>query len=212
MDEPTRHASAGKAEPAVATVPAVSGSVAETPSQLQPALHSLGLPTAGPSATNQAAAPPAAPSHPVFEGVPIANVPVEIGLKSLDGFRRFDIRLAPENLGSIDVRLDIAGDGRVSAHLLVDKHETMQWLQRDSSHLERALDQAGLRTQDGGISVSLRDPSGGESGSGRQGGGTGDQNRPGAVPPSPDEGGGRQPGSAPKTLLWSRASGIDLRI
>ncbi|WP_375459013.1 flagellar hook-length control protein FliK [uncultured Enterovirga sp.] len=159
-------------------------------------------------------APPSMPQaspHPVVEGVPISGVPVEIGLKSLGGIHRFDIRLAPEDLGGIDVRLDIAEDGRVSAHLLVDRRETMQWLQRDSGQLERALDQAGLRTADGGVSVTLRDPSGGDFG--RQAGTPGDQGRGGAAPGRPDADPGlREAGASPDKRIWSRASGIDLRI
>lgn len=144
-------------------------------------------------------------------GVPIGDVPVEIGLRALDGSSRFDIRLSPEDLGRIDVKLDIDGDGRVRAHLVVDRPETLAFLQRDGDSLQRAFEQAGFKPAETGIAFSLRDP-GQDAGGGRNGSGENGQ-RP---QPAPWAGQGREaaPDAVPtawRTLQAGRA-GIDLRI
>jgi hypothetical protein len=145
---------------------------------------------------------------PVVPNVPLAAEPVEIGLRSLSGLSRFEIRLEPEDLGRIDVRLDIDGD-RVEARLVVDRAETLALLQRDARTLERAFEQAGLKPSDGGIDLSLRDPHGDARGQRR-----GDD-RPGRAPPdcAPPPATAAEP-AAPRILrtLWRTERRLDLRI
>ncbi|WP_199088171.1 flagellar hook-length control protein FliK [Bosea sp. ASV33] len=90
---------------------------------------------------------------------PIHVVPIEIGLRAMSGSRQFDIRLDPEELGRVDVNLSISDKGEVSAKLVVDRVETLHLLQRDARTLERAFEQAGLKPSDGGVDITLRDPS-----------------------------------------------------
>ncbi|MBN9441188.1 flagellar hook-length control protein FliK [Bosea sp. (in: a-proteobacteria)] len=90
---------------------------------------------------------------------PLHVLPIEIGLRALSGARQFDIRLDPDELGRVDVNLSISDKGEVSARLVVDRVETLHLLQRDARTLERAFEQAGLRPSDGGVDISLRDPS-----------------------------------------------------
>lgn len=90
---------------------------------------------------------------------PVHLVPVEIGLRAMSGAKQFDIRLDPAELGRVDVNLSISDKGEVSAKLVVDRVETLHLLQRDARTLERAFEQAGLKPSDGGVDISLRDPS-----------------------------------------------------
>ena len=90
---------------------------------------------------------------------PIHVVPIEIGLRAMSGSRQFDIRLDPDELGRVDVSLSISDKGEVSARLVVDRVETLHLLQRDARTLERAFEQAGLKPSDGGVDITLRDPS-----------------------------------------------------
>jgi flagellar hook-length control protein FliK len=90
--------------------------------------------------------------------VPVTGLAVEIVSRAQDGLKRFDIRLDPPDLGRIDVRLDVHHDGRVTSRLIVERVETLDLLRRDAPALERALQNAGLKT-DGGIDFSLRDQS-----------------------------------------------------
>lgn len=90
---------------------------------------------------------------------PVHMVPIEIGMRAMSGSRQFDIRLDPDELGRVDVNLSISDKGEVSARLVVDRVETLHLLQRDARTLERAFEQAGLKPSDGGVDISLRDPS-----------------------------------------------------
>jgi flagellar hook-length control protein FliK len=104
---------------------------------------------------------PGAPGQGTASGqpTPIHVVPIEIGLRAMSGSRQFDIRLDPEELGRVDVNLSISDKGEVSAKLVVDRVETLHLLQRDARTLERAFEQAGLKPSDGGVDITLRDPS-----------------------------------------------------
>lgn len=106
-------------------------------------------------------AAPGAPGQSAANGqpTPIHVVPIEIGLRAMSGSRQFDIRLDPDELGRVDVNLSISDAGEVSARLVVDRVETLHLLQRDARTLERAFEQAGLKPSDGGVDISLRDPS-----------------------------------------------------
>jgi chemotaxis protein MotD len=84
----------------------------------------------------------------------------EIASRAFEGKRRFEIRLDPPELGRVDVRLDVSRDGHVTSRLIVERSETLDLLRRDAPNLERALESAGLRTNDSGLQFSLRDQSG----------------------------------------------------
>ena len=83
------------------------------------------------------------------------------------GSNQFDIRLDPPELGRIDVRLNVDSNGQVTSHLTADRPETLTLLQSQQPQLERALEQAGLKTADNGLQFSLRD----QSFAGQNGGG-----------------------------------------
>lgn len=171
--------------------------------QAHPVAHSARAAEAGPP---QPLPGQTGAAVPVVSNVPLAAVPVEIGMRSLSGLSRFEIRLEPEDLGRIDVRLDIDGD-TVRAHLAVDRVETLALLQRDAKTLERAFEQAGLKPSEGGLDLSLRDPQGDARGQHR-----GDDRRAfpdrGLLPePAADD-------APPRILhtLWRADRRLDLRI
>ncbi len=114
--------------------------------QVLPALASHDLAPAAP-------VPPAAPAI----AVPLAGIAVEIAGKALAGKNRFEIRLDPPELGRIEVRLDVSHDGHVTSSLIADRSDTLDLLRRDAAGLERALQDAGLKTSDNGLQFSLRD-------------------------------------------------------
>jgi flagellar hook-length control protein FliK len=92
--------------------------------------------------------------------IPLSGIPVLIAAKALEGGNHFDIRLDPPELGRIEVRLKVDRDGQVSSHLIAERAETLALLRRDQSGLERALQDAGLKTTGDGLQFSLRDQSG----------------------------------------------------
>ena len=144
------------------------------------------------------------------QGVPATNaaIAIEIATRAHEGSRQFDIRLDPPELGRIDVRLDVDKSGEVSTRLTVDRPETLQLLQNDARGLERALQSAGLKTEDGSLQFSLRQQSpDGSAGQQAQGG---TDPRSGTVYVEDDE-----PASAGLEQYQRAASlrgGVDIRV
>ena len=91
--------------------------------------------------------------------VPLSGLALEIAVSARSGKSRFEIRLDPAELGRIDVRIDVDRNGQVTSHLMVEKPETLSMLRQDAPQLQRALNDAGLSTGDGGLQFSLRDQS-----------------------------------------------------
>jgi len=112
--------------------------------------------TTAPPASHASGAAQAAAQPQAAAAVPLAGVAVEIVSQVQAGKHHFEIRLDPPELGRIDVKLDVDGDGRVTTRLVVDRAETLDLLRRDASQLERALQQAGLKTSDNALEFSLR--------------------------------------------------------
>jgi flagellar hook-length control protein FliK len=100
--------------------------------------------------------------------VPLSGLALEIAASVKSGKSRFEIRLDPPELGRIDVRIDIDRNGQVTSHLTVEKAETLSILRQDAPQLQRALDDAGLKTASGGLQFSLRDQSSSGQNNGNQ--------------------------------------------
>lgn len=85
-----------------------------------------------------------------------AQVGMQITKTVSEGGDHFSIRLDPAELGRVEVKLHFLGDGKVTAAVSADNQQTLDLLQRDSRSLDRALQDAGLRTDSGSLSFSLR--------------------------------------------------------
>jgi flagellar hook-length control protein FliK len=94
--------------------------------------------------------------------IPLAGLAFEITNKALAGKNHFEIRLDPPELGRIEVRLDVDRDGNVTSRMIADRSDTLDLLRRDASGLERALQDAGLKTANNSLQFSLRDQSMGQ--------------------------------------------------
>lgn len=110
--------------------------------------------TTEPRAPAPAALPAPAAPQPTL---PVAALPAAIGIKALSGSNRFDIRLDPEELGRIDVALEIDQDGAIRASITADKPEALQLIVREARALEQAFDQAGFRRDENALNFSLSD-------------------------------------------------------
>ncbi len=96
--------------------------------------------------------------HPASATTPpdATALAVTIAAKSQDGIKHFDIRLDPPELGRVDVRLTLDDAGKAQASLTVEKPQTLELLQKDSTNLERALKDAGLDLSQNGLNFSLK--------------------------------------------------------
>jgi flagellar hook-length control protein FliK len=87
--------------------------------------------------------------------VPLADIPLRIAAAAANGVDHLRIVLEPAELGRVDVKITF-DDGRISAALMVDRPETLDLLQRDSRALERALNDAGFKTDSDSLDFNLR--------------------------------------------------------
>jgi hypothetical protein len=159
VTEPKAETSQGQPQPASVRFEALPPGLAALPENAR-ALQAH-LPEAGHAPGQGAHTPQRPPASPPTS---LSALPIEIGFRALEGTKRFDIRLDPAELGRVDVSLSFDKDGEVTAKLTVDRVETLHLLQRDAKTLERAFDQAGLRTSDAGVQISLSDRNAGQGG------------------------------------------------
>ncbi|MBI1261044.1 MAG: hypothetical protein GC184_04910 [Rhizobiales bacterium] len=97
--------------------------------------------------------------------VPAMAIALQMSRNLQRGSSSFEIRLDPAELGRVDVRMEVRKDGHVTAHLTIDKPETLDLLQRDARALQQALNDAGLQADSDSLNFSLRDQSTGGNGS-----------------------------------------------
>ncbi len=107
------------------------------------------------------------------------QVAVQIQRAAQNGLGRLTVDLQPVELGRVEIKMSVDKDKNVTASVVVDRPATLDLLQRDARNLERILQDAGLQTDSGSLSFSLRN-SGGDAQGQNQGGGTGTGNRGGA--------------------------------
>jgi flagellar hook-length control protein FliK len=118
--------------------------------------------TASASLMSQPTAPQSAPAqidaamHTAAPYVPVGEQ-VALNIKSAvnDGNNEIRIQLTPESLGTIDVKLTTAHDGRISAVITADRSDTLNMLKQDSGTLQQALQDAGLKADANSLSFNL---------------------------------------------------------
>ena len=76
------------------------------------------------------------------------QISVKITKALQTGVDRISIQLRPAELGRVDVKLEMTHDGRVMTVVTAEKQDTLDLLRRDSSELQRALADAGLKNGD----------------------------------------------------------------
>ncbi|WP_346730708.1 flagellar hook-length control protein FliK [Bradyrhizobium sp. 199] len=141
--------------------------------------------------------------------VPINGIPVEIAAAIRSGRSRFDISLDPAELGRIDVRINVDRHGNVTSHLTVEKPETLQMLRQDAPQLQRALDDAGLKSGSNGLSFSLRDQNSSGQNSGQNDDNGGNARR---LIISEDDTVAAAPVGRGYGRMYGPSSGVDIRV
>ncbi|MBL96084.1 MAG: hypothetical protein CMF70_12360 [Magnetovibrio sp.] len=84
------------------------------------------------------------------------QVSVKIQKALQAGNDRINIQLKPAELGKVDVKMELTHDGRVQAVVTAESKDTLDLLRRDASELQRALQDAGLKTETGDLSFNLK--------------------------------------------------------
>lgn len=111
-------------------------------------------------------------------GTPADQVAVKLSATAKDGGGKVTVRLNPEELGKVDIKMEISRDGHVRAIVAAERPETLELLQRDAKALERALQDAGLQTDGDSLEFDLR----GDGGRFAENSGDEPANKPGAAP------------------------------
>ncbi len=84
------------------------------------------------------------------------QVKVNIG-KAVDrGLDRITVQLTPKALGKVEVKMEVAKDGKVHATVTADHKDTLETLRNDAKGLEQALKDAGLKADSGSLNFQLR--------------------------------------------------------
>lgn len=86
---------------------------------------------------------------------------VAIERQATDGLDRVKVQLQPEELGTVEIALELGDDGRARATFLAERPETVDLLRREAGDLERALRQVGVEVATGDMSFAPRNPHGG---------------------------------------------------
>ena len=87
----------------------------------------------------------------------IEQIKVNITKSAVKGVDKIEIQLKPEDLGHIEIKMHITKDGKLQAHIISSRAETMDMLQKDMSSLEKAFNDAGFNTDEGSFSFSFRE-------------------------------------------------------
>jgi len=85
------------------------------------------------------------------------QVNVQISKAIANGMDKITIQLRPAHLGRVDVQMEMAHDGRVTAVVTADNKDTLDLLKQDSRELERAMREAGMQMDSGDLSFNLRE-------------------------------------------------------
>ncbi len=115
------------------------------------------LPGTASTPTASTAAPTANAAPPLPVVIPaVAQVAVNLAQAVQNGTDRIEIQLKPSNLGTIDVKLDLTRDGKITAAISADRADTLNLLRQNSGELQQALRDAGLQADSGSLSFNLR--------------------------------------------------------
>ncbi|EJL23124.1 Flagellar hook-length control protein FliK, partial [Caulobacter sp. AP07] len=94
----------------------------------------------------------------------VAHLTTEIASKAQVGkTSRFDVVLQPEGLGRVDVRIEIAKDGKLTAALNFDNPQAAADLRGKSGELRQALADAGFNVADNALSFDSSRQNGGQN-------------------------------------------------
>lgn len=99
-------------------------------------------------------------SRDVFKGMGkevVEQIKVNITKSAVKGVDTIDIRLKPEDLGKIQIKMHISKDGRLQAEIISGRQETLDMLQKEISGLAKAFEDAGYETDGKSFSFSFQD-------------------------------------------------------
>ena len=95
-------------------------------------------------------------ARPGTSASPAEQIAVQVRSAQVAGKEQINIKLHPAELGRIEVKLESGSDGTIRASISAERADTLDLLQRDARGLERALQDAGVKTDSGSLNFNLR--------------------------------------------------------
>lgn len=86
---------------------------------------------------------------------PLNSMAFQISKQFNKGNGEFQIKLDPAELGRINIKLTLKQGGNVKVHMVVERNDVFELLQRDARALEKALSDAGLDGNKAEVEFSL---------------------------------------------------------
>ena len=135
-----------------------------------------GVAAAAPTQAAQKATPAQAPQAPqqpseADQQKVMDQVSVQIAKAAKDGTDTIKVQLKPQDLGRIEIKLEVGTDGKVTATVTADNKDTLAMLQKDAAGLAKSLSDAGLKADAGAMNFNLRGGGQQNTGDGNQGSG-----------------------------------------
>src|SRR5690606_28201112 len=115
-----------------------------------------------PAQAASAGAPAAGPAPVRGSPETVAALSAEIVKKADAKTTRFDVALTPDGLGKVDVRIEIARDGALTASMRFDTAHAAQELRSKASELRQALADAGFNVADNALSFDVSSQNSGQ--------------------------------------------------
>jgi Flagellar hook-length control protein FliK. len=99
------------------------------------------------------------PAQGLYTQHPSAMQQVAFSIKTglAEGKDRLTVQLKPESLGKVEVKIEVAPDGRTSVVVATERAETYDLFRQDARHLMNQLEEAGLDVNNGDISYNMLD-------------------------------------------------------
>jgi flagellar hook-length control protein FliK len=148
--------------------------------------------------------PPA--TLPIIPHAVAEQVAINVHQAVKSGTDHIQIQLQPADLGTIDVKLNVNHDGRVTVVVSADRSDTLNLLQQDAGGLTQALRDAGLQADNSSLSFNLR---GGFQFQQQQSAGSGGGSRDSGYP---NDGDGGDVIAAPLPSLRRHAGALDIHV
>jgi hypothetical protein len=84
------------------------------------------------------------------------QLPLQIQRAVANGRDHIAIQIVPHELGRIEIKLDFDRSGTINTVIAADRPQTLDLLKRDAAGLERALQDAGFKTDGSSLSFNLQ--------------------------------------------------------
>jgi flagellar hook-length control protein FliK len=193
---------------------ALAAQTAHEPAAHEPAVAppdngALDTPSPPPAVPVAQSSPPpneAPATLPIIPHAVAEQVAINLHQAIKSGTDHIQIQLQPADLGTIDVKLNVNHDGRVTVVVSADRSDTLNLLQQDASGLTQALRDAGLQADNSSLSFNLR---GGFQFQQQQSAGSGGAARDGAYP---SDGDGSDVIAAPLPSFRRHAGALDIHV